>query len=372
MARNQFSIKINEKDIDKIIQDISEQEILQLNDNIDQDIIQLKKIAVKFLKVATEVQERVNRIETLMLHQKKLRKQIKAELGIVGRFLPKYETDTYRIHKEELQNELKSQEIERLYQAAFVFHDDINKILGQEVRTVIVLEDNEGNPLVFPLTKEEIFNNSILSFEETSKTARLTARFRTNVQQMRNAGISAMQRDNFNDNLNIDNLNQSYKTILYRYDTYKQLVLWLYPNNPKTWNKSKVSARGDIAEAYAMFFLKKAQYDFQSNNLEENIHYFMTLGVANVDNVSGLLQGDITDGQFEYAIKSADASYMSILQMIKLAQDIVNKNKYSLVDLEKKKAELAKQKQKIRNTISTALEEKVDNEFFDLIQTLTK
>ena len=308
----------------------------------------------------------------MMFHQQKLRKQIKKDLGITGRLLPKHETDTYKINREELQNELKNQEIEKLYKAAFTFHDEINKILGQEVRTIIILEDNEGNPLLFSLTKDDIFNNNILSFEETSKTARLTARFRTNAQQMRNAGISAIQRDEFNDNLNIDNLNQSYKNIINRYDTYKQLVLWLYPTNPKTWNKSKVSARGDIAEAYAMFFLKKAQYNFQSSNLEENIHYFMTLGVANVDNVSGLLQGDVSDGKYEYAIKSANASYMSILQMITLAQDIINKNKYSLSDLQKKKEDLAKQKQKIRNPISQVLEKELNEEFSNLIQNLTK
>ena len=57
-----------------------------------------------------------------------------------------------------------------------------------------------------------------------------------------------------------------------------------------------------------MFFLKKAEYDFQSSNREENVNYFMVLGVAEVDNVSGLLQGDVSDGQYEYAIKSADAS----------------------------------------------------------------
>jgi hypothetical protein len=366
MARKQFSVNIDKKDIDNIIQTITEQEIKQLDNNIQQDNLQLKLIAAKFLKVALNTQEKIQKIENMMFNQQKIRKQIKKDLGITGRLLPQHETENYIKNREELQNELKNKEIENLYNAAFTFHEDINRILGQEVQTIIVLEDKEGNPLLFSLSKEEIFNNNILSFEETSKTARLTARFRTSAQQMKNAGISAIQRDDFNDDLNINNLNKSYKDIIYRYDTYKQIVLWMYPMG--TWNKSKVSARGDIAEAYAMFFLKKVQYNFQSNNSEENIHYFMTLGVANVDNVSGLLQGDVSNKQYEYAIKSANASYMSIIQMITLAQDIVNKNKYGLSDLQKKKDTLAQKKQKIRNPITQITEEKIDKIFSDLVQ----
>lgn len=370
MAGKQFGTSIDKKTIDNIIKQINEVEINKLDSILNEDIIKLKKSAIKFLQIVLNTQEKIRSIELMMQAQKKRRDQIRTALGVTGRFLSEYETAEYRKFREELTNELRNQEVEKLYEAAFTFHEEINNCLGQEVQTVILLQDNNGEPFLFNVSKDQIFNNKILNYEETSKTAKLTARFKVSINQMRQAGIEALNRDdlNINDNLNISNLNIAYKSILYRYDTYKRLVLWLFPNN--VWNKSRVSARGDIAEAYSMFFLKKAEYDFQSSNKEENINYFMVLGVQNVDNVSGLLQGDVSDGKYEYAIKSADASYMSIQQMIPLAQKIVNNDKYTLVDLQKYKEALAKKKAKIRNPIEKYLENSVNESIQEIINTI--
>ena len=86
--------------------------------------------------------------------------------------------------------------------------------------------------------------------------------------------------------------------------------------------------------------------------------------------MSGLLQGDVSDGKYEYAIKSADASYMSIQQMIPLAQKIVNNDKYTLVDLQKYKETLAKKKAKIRNPIEKYLENSVNESIQEIINTI--
>lgn len=371
MARRKFGTKIQISDntINKMEDDIIEKDLENTERIINEDNKKLKAKAANFLKVVNEVQDKIQNIENLMLAQKKLRTQIRNNLGVTGRFLTQYETDEYRHNKEELSNELKGQEVDKLYQAAFAFHEEINEELGQEVITVIVLPDSNGEPILFKLTKEEIFDNKILSYEETSKSARLAARFKTNAEKMRQAGIQAINRDDLNieDNLNLLNLNQTYKTVLYRYDTYNQIVMWLYPR--KQWNWSKVSARGDIAEAYSMFFLKKAEYDFKSTNLEENIDYFMRLGVQEVDNVSGLLQGDISSGQYEYAIKSADASYMSIMQMIPLAESILTKPNFNLRDYKEK---LKKRKQKMRNPIYNSLENTVSTSLQEVINDINR
>lgn len=370
MARKKFATSIDNKTLDFIIDQINNEELEVTKNIMSEEIKELKIKASQFLKVVGETQEKIQNIENMMLAQKKLRTQIRNELGVTGRFLTQYETEEYRHNKEELTQELRNQEVEKLYQAAFTFHEDLNKALGKEVITVILLPDEQGNPILFNSSQSDIFNNHLLSYEETSKSSRLTARFKVNADKMRQAGIQAINRDDLNidDNLNISNLNETYKTVLYRYDTYKQLVMWLFPSNK--WNWSKVSARGDIAEAYSMFFLKKAEYDFQSSNKEENINYFMVLGVQEVDNVSGLLQGDISSGQYEYAIKSADASYMSIQQMIPLAEKIVNNTNYSLLDLEKYKEKLAKRKQKTRNPIHNSLEEQVTKPLEEIINQL--
>ena len=360
-------VEIDDITVDQIIEIINNLELNNMNNILSEDTIQLKQSAIKFLQIVVETQEKIRNIEYMMMAQKNLRNKIRKELGVTGRFLPQYETDEYIRHREELNNSLRSQEVEKLYDAAFSFHEEINAILGQEVRTVILLQDKEGQPYLFEVSKEELLNNNILSFEETSKTARLNARFKVSIDQMRQAGIKAIERDDLgiDDKLNISRLNETYKTVLYRYDTYKRLVLWLYPKG--VWNWSKISARGDIAEAYSMFFLKKAEYDFQGD-LEKNINFFMVLGVQEVDNVSGLLQGDISTGQYEYAIKSADASYMSVQQMIPLAEEIVTNSNYNLTNLRNYKEKLAKKKAKIRNPIYNSLENTISKDVQSVIK----
>lgn len=372
MASKQFGVTIDKQTISDITDKIINNELEALQDIADEDLLKLKKDAAKFLQIVIETQEKIRSIELMMKEQKKRRDQIRTSLGVTGKFLSSYETDEYRKCKEELTNELHNREVEKIYDAAFTFHEQLNAVLGQEVQTIILLQDKEGNPFLFNTSKEDLFNNKFLSYEETSKTSKLAARFKMSIDQMRQAGIEAIQRDDLqlNDSLNLDNLNTTYRSILYRYDTYKRLVLWYFPNG--IWNKSRISARGDIAEAYAMFFLTKAKYDFNSANKEENINYFMVLGVQEVDNVSGLLQGDISSGRYEYAIKSADASYMSIQQMIPLAQDIVTKNNYSLIDLNRTKEKLASKKAKLRNPIEQVLEDKITKEMQDIISSLDR
>lgn len=360
MAKKMIATQLSEEEITNIIDFLTEEEMKGIDSFLSQDQIALKKASIHFLSITRECQEKIKNIENMMLAQKKLRDVIRKDLKVTGKFLPEYETEEYRKNREELTNGLRSLEVEKIYQAAFEYHEQLNEILGQKVVTVIVLPNKQGEPELFPITKEEIFNNKILNYEETSKTARLSARFKVSSNQLKNAGINAINRDDLkiNDNLNVSNLNATYKTVLERFDKYKRLVLWFFPNG---WKHSKVSARGDIAEAYSMFFLKQSEYNFQSSNKEENIDYFMVLGVQEVDNVSGLLQGDVSSGQYEFAIKSADASYMSIQQMIPLAEEIVNNKSYSLKDLQAYKDKLAKKKAKLRNPIKEGIGEAVSD-----------
>ena len=367
MARKEFTAlskdtPFDEKEINAIIEELENIEVQGVKEIVaNEDLPYLKRIAAEFLSTAIEVQECIRTIELRMVAQKKLRHQIMAELGVTGKFISSYETEQYKINREELNNMLRGQEVEKLYRAAFKFHEDLNLILGQEVHTVILLTDNEGMPLLFDMSMENIFNQKVLSFEETSKTSRLNARFRTTAKQLQEAGFQALERDDFNDDLNIRNLNLTYVEVIRRYDNYKRLVMWLFPSNPRTWNKMVVSARGDIAEAYAMFFLKKASYNFMGEG-EKNIHYFMIDGVGEVDNVSGLLQGDVTSGKYEYAIKSADASYMSIVQMLPLANKILTGSISTLLDLQKYKEKLATKKSKVRNVLEVVGDKKVNEE----------
>lgn len=366
--KRSFGTVVDPQVINEILEEVTDVEIENLEEIIKQDSIGLKKIAALYLQKIQGVTEQIQQIEAGFYVQKKLRKQIMAELKVTGRFLTSYETDEYKKNKDQVKELLKDNKVKELYKVSFNFHDQLNEFLGQKVKTILVLEDDEGNPIVYEVNKEDLFNNNFLSFEETSKSARLAARFKTSAENMFKASIPAINRDNLipeDPQFNLKGLNLAYKIVLYRFDTYNKLVLWEYPD--KIWNKMKVSARGDISEAYASFFLRKTQYKF-NNTQNKNIDDFMMEGVYLVDNVSGLLQGDVEDGIIQYAIKSADASYMSILQMITLAQRIVNEKNFSVQDLQKEKSRLASKKQKARQKLERGLIDKIDDSLQEAIR----
>ena len=97
----------------------------------------------------------------------------------------------------------------------------------------------------------------------------------------------------------------------------------------------KVSAMGDVNEAYAAFYLNmlyRENFVFLDKGREYNVETFMTdenYGVGAVDPISGLLQGDtsiqLENGlKLEFAIKSDNASALSFEQVIRLANAIVD------------------------------------------------
>lgn len=91
-------------------------------------------------------------------------------------------------------------------------------------------------------------------------------------------------------------------------------INWYYPD----WQYMQVSSEGDINEAYANFYLKKL-FSMFGVEMEKNINDYMLQGVVNVDNVSGLLSGDISIGNIEYAIKSRGASALGDTDIIATA-----------------------------------------------------
>jgi hypothetical protein len=86
---------------------------------------------------------------------------------------------------------------------------------------------------------------------------------------------------------------------------------------------------GDINEAYVSFAMLNNEIPTFQEEMEENVEDYMTdttSGVGVVDNVSGLLQGDVSVNGIEYAVKSAGASTLGLKQVIELATTIKNKS----------------------------------------------
>ena len=365
MARSEFTV-IKKANIDKIDENIINhflslaQQICENKvKNIElSDSDKIKIIASKFLNEALQIQEEIRSIEKLMYAQKTLRKKIREQLQVTGKWIKEWETNEYRENREKLYQKLHDDKIEKFYYAAETFIEEINNMLSQTMKTVILLENANGVPELFEVSKEQMFQSKILSFEESSKSSRLVARFKVSSNQLKKNGLLALQRDNFvNDNLNLNNLNITYQKVIWRFDTYERVVTWFYPN---VWNRMKVSARGDISEAYAYFFFSKHEYDFKIAD-EYSVDIFMEKGVGSVDAISGLLRGDISDvdNNIEYSIKSADASFMGIPQLITLANNIMTKGTYDIQTLKgyKNQLETPKNKQKIRNPIERGIKE---------------
>ena len=134
-----------------------------------------------------------------------------------------------------------------------------------------------------------------------------------------------------------------------------------------------ISAEGDIHEAYSAFIiLNKATPNFKSSKIEDLVYQFLigdglVTGVKAVDSASGMLQGDVSKNNIEYAIKSLDASILSLQQIDKLAQEIVkSKGEFDINKLRAKKEELRK-KGRTRNKIRSVSQDNL-NDLLELLE----
>ena len=101
--------------------------------------------------------------------------------------------------------------------------------------------------------------------------------------------------------------------------------------------------------------------------MEENIEDYMLQGVALVDNVSGLLQGDVTVGDIEYGVKSAGASVLGLTQITRLAQKILKDANFDVNKLREEKERLRK-RGKQRNTKATDMVNDAIDEIIAILQ----
>ena len=136
-------------------------------------------------------------------------------------------------------------------------------------------------------------------------------------------------------------LDRTYQEVMRRFNKYKlvvpknkvvSVVLWKHAGD---WMKMLPSAKGDINEAYANYYLQglvesqdNTAKDLSEGSMEENIHAFMSL-VAEVDNARGRLLGDISirqknGGTLDYAVKSAGASVLSLNSLIEMAMAVID------------------------------------------------
>lgn len=321
----------------------------------------LKDAAHSLINLLESVKPEIALFKKRLADQKKFRNNLKAD----------WDQNAYEISRKQTADFLHGDLVRQMLAGAEEFQIKMNEVLGQEVRTIYVYQDEEGNPELYLISGTEV-----LSPDVASRTHNVVGRFKLDnaIKNLSTAtGDAHIQKlaMSMDYKFNKENLDAAYVESVSRYNYSRQqkkrFVMW--KNQAMEWSVMRVSAMGDINEAYAAaILLNRPIPSFSWHFIDWNIGDFMERYVADVDNMSGLLAGDVTVGNIEYAIKSADASMLGINQMKVLAELILNDVVKDVADVAKYK-ELLRKKARTRNRLiswtEAKMQEATEDEFFD-------
>lgn len=281
---------------------------------------------------------------------------------------------TRRILREQYFNKQIQEQILNTYKLALQFQKDINKVLGQKVITAYVWVNSKGIPETYLIEDMSDFLKLDLD-----RYGNITSRYRQNVKLLRQHAKKVEADIKDSDHFKFKELQTSYNEIFKRYNSHKvkkgsgAYVLWLNPKGGQKWHGALVSSFGSINEAYANILLHE---DFNPTEVsEDHIEQFMNI-VLNVTNLSGTLEGDITIKDIEYAVKSNQASTLSIQQLYEISEDIIN-NKLDNYDkiykyLIDKKHKNKQKEQKINVNLESYLKDYIGGDMNDIINQFKK
>lgn len=209
---------------------------------------------------------------------------------------------------------------QNLFKTILNYQNKLNKLLGQETEVHFVLY-NAGKPLVYKLDLND--DASIKKFIQTryNKTTFTGAFSGVSKAALDELHYSALAGDEYDMSPALSN---TYHNVMYRYNqARKKNSRWIYWYEDNDINGMEIAQKGDINEAYALFFFKKKEF-INAFNEEKNVKFYAEEGIATVDAVSGLLKGDISlsNGR-ELAIKSLGASMLGFSQVENIAKKIV-------------------------------------------------
>ena len=370
-----YNITINQEALDKISNEIGNRTAEQLKDIGDDQSLLLKKIALNFL---TSVEENLERIKVIEDMEKKL-KQKRHALKL--NTPPKDENNVaeYIRYKEELKQKITiDTSLDNFFKQCLIFNDSIVQIItGKKTRVTVVIPVANDAPIIMDYSIEQLLDEksgvSIVQDISSGKIPRIVGRLKFDTEKMKNNFNSAIKKDNIISVQELKALNITYNSALFdNYNKYKPYVVWK-PLDAQHWFKMKISGgAGDISEGYAYFYYKGNQnFNFAKHHLYDNLDTFFRYGVGSVSNLSGLYGGDISTAEYEYAVKSLQASLPGYVQMIQLAKNIIDNKIKNATDLKnlalrkKYKDPINKQGQKgLRNFITEILDSEL-NQFFN-------
>ena len=323
-----------------------------------QSIQVLRTAAINYIRVLDDLSLHLQYFKETLKRQKELRKLMKA--GCSNEDLD----EEYLKNKDEISTFLQVSQIpQTLYSESFKFQNILNEVLGQKIVMTFVYVGKNG-PELYEMTSDKV-----LRFDYSSRN-QLTARYSIAQEQLNELGRN-MELDS-DLKFSLPGLKSTYTEVMRRYEIARDrktyMVMW---DKGDYWEKWKVSSAGDINEAYAKFILENQADPSFTLGMEENIEDYITQGVALVDNISGLLQGDVTIGNIEYGIKSAGASTLGLAQMRTLANKILNDAQFDVNKLRQEQARL-RARGKQRNVKSAEMVDDKVEEIISLIKANNK
>ena len=328
----ELNINISQATLDEIAEILGDRMADQLKNIGDDGELLLKRIALDFVQ---QVQKNLQKIQQAE-KDAYLLKQKRDSIGYSKNKKDQAVVEEYQKYKKEIKaKNLSEYTFDEFFIATMKFNDEIlQAITGHEARIAIVIPSAGGNqpPFILDVPLSEMFNgNTGISVEAdmaSGKVPRLSGRLKFNIEQMKNHFSEALRQDTIIDSVPLKGLNEAYNVAILDYRKHKPLAFWTDPEKTKkTWLKITIKgAQGDISEAYAYFFYTGEQEGdlFLGSIYNANLHHFFTKGVAKVDNISGLYTSDVSTKQYDYAVKSADASLPGFRQMLDLATRILS------------------------------------------------
>ncbi len=344
------NIQIN----NQTLQEMTERELSQidqaLNNFISQTATPCVTAARNFLISIRQGYEELAAANIIAKHQSKIKKALKNP-----------DNDTTALYDQYIRNKNIFREmyarskVTEINLKMEVFSQELNSFLGQKpIITYVYTNRKDKKPVIFLV--DDL--SQIMKKGLGSKGSGIKTRIEMSAKQARqalnnsNSAIKRLAQEDYLSAKQVLNLKSSYTEVIFRYNTYKyntkrgkivHVILW----KPQTNWKIVVMGnnKGDIKEAYVAAIINRK--GFLSDFLEQNIDDFMDY-VSQVDSIPGMLQGDVTetleDGStIEYAVKSGNASFMSLNLAINLAIEILTAQPpFDINALAEKKKQYAK------------------------------
>lgn len=337
---------------------IADEEVLEtIKENIEGNGILLKQEAQKFLNNIENIYNKIQNINLIEKSIYRIKNQINSGQG--DEALLQEELSQYRKQR------LSDVEFQKFTNEILNFQNKLNEFLGQKIKIIYVYVSPNGKTVkLFELDNSA--NHIMQSY--ASKGGGFKPRYKN---------LNQKQKDITEDIPILQGLKAAHSAAIWRarYGKKKRqssniLLLWKPLGD---WKQMWISSEGDINESYAAFYLRnEPNPTFESSkNIEVLLDVFLTShpsGVLYVDNVSGLLEGDVSLNNIEYAIKSKGASSLGYNQIINLANTIAQMDELQItVDFLKDIKEQLYKAGKTRNKI---LENVLINEREEILQEL--